>query len=399
MFARKYLVMAAAVVMMACLGGIYAWSAFAQPLEEQSGYSVKQTQAVYGTCICVFTVSMVFTGRLQDRRGPRFPSMLSGVLLGAGYLLAAWGGKQFWVLWAGIGLVGGLGIGFGYVCPIATAVKWFPRHKGLVCGLAVAGYGAGAILLSWIARRLLGQGWSVLEVFGLVGIVYGLTVILAGSQMVAPPAGRDDPPPKYYLRALSVDRRFWTLCLGFFCATFTGLTIIGSLKKIGLWLGAGEAAAGYAITALAVGNGAGRVVWGFIYDRLGSRRAIFLSFGGIVASAVAVVLARGSGAAFMTAAAFVGFCYGSCFALYAPEVARIYGAAVMGGIYPLVLVAHGLGAAIGPFLLGAGYDRFESFYPGLALAGAMPLAGMIVYAALTRRRNGAGEPGYPISPL
>lgn len=385
---RGYLVIAAAVLMQAALGGIYAWSVLADALRESFGYSSAQVQMVFGTCIGVFTLSAIWTGRIQDRLGPRLPAAASALLLAASYLTAWAGGDRFILLWLGIGVLGGLGIGCGYVCPIATAVKWFPRHKGLVCGLAVAGYGAGAIVLSQLASRLMGAGWGVRDVFALVGVVYGLAVLATGLTLVLPPGSLGPsqqplPPRAVFLR----DRRFWFLAAGIFTSTLPGLMIVSPLKAMGESFGVWAGSAVLAVSALAVGNASGRIAWGFIFDRLGRRRST-MTLQALIAASVAVLLApalaplgpAARAAAFIAAAAFVGFCYGGCFAVYPGSVAQLYGPEIMGTVYPMVLFAHGISAIFGPYLGGLARDLTGSFVPALAVSLAVALAGL----ALTR---------------
>ena len=410
---RGVIVIIAAVVMQACLGGIYAWSAFVPPLHTTFGYSVFQTQLPFGTCICTFTIAAIWTGRLQDRYGPRPLALASAAFLAAGYLLAwlsghgglaaavgavpgaAWLEGQgfvrpgnFMLLWGGAGVLGGLGIACGYVVPIATAVKWFPRHKGLVCGLAVAGYGAGAIALSGVVTALLRQGWNVLEIFRVVGLVYAAIVAVAGMLMFLPPGSRQLKYEAFPRRPLLRQGRFWLLVLGIFCSTFPGLMIIGNLKSIGEAMGVGSAVATLAISTLAAGNALGRVSWGVIYDRLGGRRAMRLSMAAVLLSVAAVLLVGQWGAGFLVAAALAGFAYGGCFAIYPARVAQWWGPHFLGSVYPLILLAHGLAAPFGPSLGGLSKDLTGSFATALVAAGSLTLIGMIVVALLERRSAG-----------
>ncbi|NLX04779.1 MAG: OFA family MFS transporter [Phycisphaerae bacterium] len=381
---RRYEVLAAAVVMQACLGGIYAWSAFAGPLRASFGYSAAQTQAVFGTAFLVFTASLIVTGRLQDRFGPRALSLASGLFLGSGYLVLWAAGDGFGGLMVGFGLLVGLGIGCGYVCPIATGVKWFPEHKGLVCGLAVAGYGGGAVVLANLAKWLMAAEWPVRSVFGLVGLVYGLVVIAAGMLLFVPAGSGGSAVRAFRRRDALGDRRFWAVFVGMFCGTLPGLMIIGDLGPMGVWFGAGEWAAVAAISVLAIGNAAGRVLWGLANDRLGGRVSVAASLG-LIAVSVAALMALGGGRwGFLAAALAVGLCYGSSFALYPAQVAQVYGPAVLGTVYAMVMVAHGLAAEVGPVVGGWLVDETGSYYPGLAAALATALMGLGGYVWLTR---------------
>lgn len=377
----RFTILAAAVVMQLCLGGVYAWSVFVPALRRDFGFSSAETQLIFGTAFLVFTVSGVFTGALQDRHGPRWLGVASGVFLAAGYVVASMSGGAFPLLWLGYGGLVGLGIGCGYVCTIATAVKWFPERKGLVAGLAVAGYGAGAIALSAVAESLLGRGWGVLEVFRAVGLAYGPLVAAAALLLTVPPHARARAPVRFERRRLLRDHRFQALCVAMFCGTLPGLLISGNLKPLGLSFGLPAVTAALSISAFAAGSGGGRIVWGLLADRLGCRRAALLSLAAIAASPL-LLLAGRTEATFLAAALLAGFCYGSSFAIYPAQVAELWGARVMGTVYALVMVAHGLAAEAGPGTAGLLFDLTDSFAPALVLAAGSAAVGWVAYRVL-----------------
>lgn len=379
---KRYLVIIAAIVMQACLGTIYAWSAFVPALRESFGYSSAQMQLVFGTSFLIYACSMIVTGRLQDRHGPRPLAAASGLFVTAAYFLAWAGGNHFVWLWLGIGVLGGLGIGCGYVCPLATAVKWFPNHKGLVCGLAVAGYGGGAIVLANLAQWLMNNGWQALDIFKLVGIIYGPMIILAGMFLFTPREQARQDVYRFSRTALFRDYRFWQLSVAMFCGTLPGLMINGNLKPIGLSFGLSSSTATMAISFFAVGSATGRILWGFVNDRLGRVRSTVLALSLIAVSALAVLAGESRELGFLIISLFVGLCYGSSFALYPAQVAEIYGAEVMGTVYALVIFSHGLAAVVGPGIGGLLFDLTNSFFPALIFAGAVAAVGVVGYSYL-----------------
>lgn len=377
---KKYVVMAAAVIMQVCLGGIYAWSAFVPSLRHQFGYSATETQIIFGTCVCVFSFTVMLPGRLHDRWGPRPLSVASGVLVALGYLGAWHWGGSLPMLWLSAGVVGGLGIAFGYVCPLATAVKWFPRSKGLVCGIAVAGYGGGAVMLSWIVEAMLARGVAVLDIFGIVAAIYGPVIVCMGLLMMVPKtaATAEKETPIVAGPTVMKDRRFWLLFAGMFCGTAPGLAVIGNLKPIALSLGNTAAVAALSVSVLAAGNAAGRVLWGMLYDRAGGRLAIVLMLAAMGAAAAGVMLA-GQGAAFLAVAALAGFCYGGNFCIFPAEVARVFGSHRVGSVYAMVLFAQGISAIVGPAMGGLSADLFSTYWVGLALAAAVAWTGLAFF--------------------
>ena len=186
--------MVGAVLIQFCLGAIYAWSVFTTPLKDPDigGWSKAQTQIVFSVGLAMFALVMVFAGRKLATWGPQRLAIIGGLLLGAGYAIGGiGGGTNFWVVLIGIGFIGGAGIGFGYVVPIAVGMRWFPDRKGMISGVAVAGFGFGALLWiklagNWgdlIARTSI--GWT----FVIYGAIFAVLVVAGSTLMKMPPAG------------------------------------------------------------------------------------------------------------------------------------------------------------------------------------------------------------------
>src|SRR5690606_30017365 len=152
---NRWLVVVGALTVQMCLGAIYSWSVFVNPLKEVFFYTTTQTQIIFSLSLATFALTMIYAGRLQDRIGPRIVATLGGIVLGAGYLLAALTEGGFLLVALTVGVIGGAGIGLAYVCPIAACVKWFPDKRGLVTGVAVAGFGGGAWLFAKVASGLI----------------------------------------------------------------------------------------------------------------------------------------------------------------------------------------------------------------------------------------------------
>ena len=263
----RYLILLASLLIQLCLGGIYAWSEFVPQLHASYGVTVAQTQLVFGLSIAAFTGAMVFAARLAERRGPRMVPASAEYSSGSDISRPP-SQEVLSAMLVGIGVLAGIGTGFGYACPLPTCMRWFPDHRGLVTGIAVAGFGGGAVILAFLADLLMGRGLDVLAVFRWVGIAYGV-VILAAAQVLRFPAPRR-PIGRYRLsdsRALLRDPFFMALVVGIFSGTFAGLMVIGNLKPLGLWAGLSPAWATWTISVFAAGNVAGRIAWGRVADR------------------------------------------------------------------------------------------------------------------------------------
>lgn len=391
---NRWLVVVGAILIQLCLGAIYAWSVFTPSLKaEPFGFSATQTQAIFSVGLASFAFVMILAGRWQQKIGPKPVAMIGGVILGAGYILASVMGTSFMGLLITIGFIGGAGIGLAYVVPIAVGVKWFPDKKGLITGLAVAGFGFGALV--WV--KLAGSwghlidSMGILAVFRLYGIIFLLAVLLGSLVMKNPPAGWRPagyaPPEPSSGKAGSVDftagqmlRRpqFYQLWVMFIFGAMAGLQVIGTIKlfgidalqKSGMDLAAASATAGTAMAVFySLANGLGRIVWGAASDWMGRKAALTIMMGlqGIV---MLVFYFMGSTPGLLyLGAALIGFNFGGNFALFPAATADYFGTKYIGANYGWVFCAYGFGGIFGPMLGGIVRDQTGNFLYAFIPAG------------------------------
>ncbi len=187
---NRWAIAAAAIVMQVCLGAVYGWSVFVKPLQTAEHWSLKEITLTFQLAIAALGIGTVIGGLWQDRVGPRKVATVAGVLYGIGYVLAGWASSQhsLMLLYAGYGVLGGLGMGMGYICPVALMTKWFPDRRGLMTGVAVMGFGAGAVIMSLIApREIIASG--VATTFYTFGAAYLILVTLSAPFCVTPRHG------------------------------------------------------------------------------------------------------------------------------------------------------------------------------------------------------------------
>jgi OFA family oxalate/formate antiporter-like MFS transporter len=368
-------VLSAVILIQTCLGGVYAWSAFVPLLTADYGLSMGRAQAIFGLAILSFTLAMVAAGHLLRRWGPRAVALAGTLLFATGHQLAAWaGGRLFWLI-VGYGLTAGAGIGFGYVAVLASGLQWFPRRKGAVTGVAVAGFGLGGLLLAALAERWTRAGWSLREMFCTVGWSYGALLAVGALLLFRPAGGTGGCEPDLaadgrFLRS----RGFRVLASGMFCGTFAGLLVIGLLKPLALAVGLTPEEATRAIGGFALGNVTGRVAWGWLYDRIGYRTlpAALVVLGLAV---VGLLAAIGLSGAFIATGSLVGFGFGACFVLYAAHVAAAHGVEHVGRLYPFLFLSYGIAGLAGPSLGGLLHDVTGRYSASLALAALMAALG------------------------
>ncbi|MCK4999381.1 MAG: OFA family MFS transporter [Anaerohalosphaera sp.] len=416
---NRWLVVFGGILIQLCLGAIYAWSAFTKVLTTgEYGFTKTQTQIIFAVGLLMFAVVMALVaGRWQKKVGPKKVAITGGLVLGAGYILAGFSGTSFWGILLGIGVLGGAGIGLGYVCPIAALVKWFPDKKGLITGLAVAGFGFGALI--WIKLTggfkfgpvdltpgwagLYGMGWTVNQVFLLYGGLFAGLVVLGAMFMVNPPDGwlpeGFTPPPAGCGSSGGLDLtegqmvktpQFWILFLTFTAGGMAGLMVIGIIKLFGIdaLTGGGiEATKANVITGTAMGlfyallNGLGRIAWGAISDKTGRKNAIIImsALQGIMM--IIFFFIGGNEIGLYFGAAVIGFNFGGNFALFPAATADYFGNKNVGTNYPWVFMAYGVGGVVGPILGGMMGDRqawMWAFIPcGIACLLAAGLSTML----------------------
>ena len=186
--ANRWLLAGAGVLMQLAFGAVYAWSVFLNPLVKTFGWSISEVTLTFSIAILVLGFAAFLGGLWMSRVGPRTVGIVAGICYGLGVALSSLSAGRLWVLYLSYGVLGGLGLGLGYIVPVATLVKWFPDRRGFITGLAVAGFGAGALLTAPAAAALIGRV-GVLHTLGILGIIYLVMVVAGASVMSNPPPG------------------------------------------------------------------------------------------------------------------------------------------------------------------------------------------------------------------
>lgn len=265
---KRYRVLAAAVVMQMCLGATYSWSVYVAPLREVLGLLQGAAQFPFSVFYFLFPATAILTGTLLPRLGPRRCAVAGGVAFGGGWCLASLGGHHFGLTVLGVGVLAGVGAGLAYLVPIATCVQWFPRHQGLVTGVAVAGFGGGAALVSQVAGRLLAAGGSPFDAFRVLGLTFLVLAVAAGWNLEDPPGAAARRPQPLPLARVVRRPAFRVLYLAMAAGLAAGFTVNANLKELfppgGLPVGV------LAVSLFAVANAAGRVGWRFGFDLAGT---------------------------------------------------------------------------------------------------------------------------------
>ena len=407
-FNRWFVVLGAVLIQLA-LGAIYAWSVFTKALlDAPYSFSTAQTQAVFSAGLFVFALVMIFAGLQLKKVGPRPLVVAGGLVLGGGYILGGLFGSSFIMQLICIGIIGGAGIGLAYVVPLAVGIKWFPDKKGLVSGLAVAGFGFGAIIWVKVAGSWFGliSKCGVQSVFLYYGIAFIIMTLIGSIWMVNPPEGYVPagyvPPTAstgdskktasrdYAWQGMLKKVSFWTIWLIFVFGGMAGLMVIGTiklfgidtLKSSGLDVAAASAVAGTAMAWYSIFNGLGRIAWGSISDKLGPRISIFIM--SLIQGLLMLSFFKMGTTPLMLAvyASLIGFNFGGNFSLFPTATAVLFGTKNVGSNYPFVFTAYGIAGIIGPMLGGFVRDNTGTFLMAFVPAGIVCLVGAVLALTL-----------------
>jgi OFA family oxalate/formate antiporter-like MFS transporter len=384
---NRWGIAAAGFLTQMALGAVYAWSVFRIPLAKQFHWSIEEVTFTFTVSIFVLGVACFFGGLWMNKSGPRVVAMTGGFLYGLGVFLASYSSGNLWWLYLTYGVIGGIGVGFSYIVPIAVLVKWFPDRRGLITGIAVGGFGAGALVVAPLATRLI-QNVGVLHTFAILGIGYLIVTVVTGYFMVNPPDGwkpagwapsatqaKQRAAKDYSLGEALKTWQWWALWLLLFLNTCAGISVISQESPMFQEIGKVSAivAAGM-VGIVAIGNAAGRVFWAWVSDAITRRWTFVIMY--LLQVGLFWALPGLTSVAMLTVLSFVVLmCYGGGFGTMPAFTADYYGAKNYGPIYGLMLTAWGFASAFGPLLIAHMRQSSGSYTSGLhVVAGIMAVS-------------------------
>jgi OFA family oxalate/formate antiporter-like MFS transporter len=365
--------------MQVALGAVYAWSVFRIPLSKQFGWSIAQVTLTFTIAIFMLGVAAFFGGLWLNRKGPRIVAMAGGFCYSFGVFLASFSAHKLWWLYMSYGVIGGIGLGLGYIVPVAVLVKWFPDRRGLITGIAVGGFGAGALVTAPVATRLIGQV-GVLRTFAYLGIAYLIVTMATGSFLRNPPAGW--APAEWTPSATQTAQRstrdytlgealgtwqWWAQWLLLFLNVSAGISLISQespmFQKIA---GVSAVAAAGMVGIVSIGNAAGRIFWAWVSDAITRRWTFAVMF--ILQFGLFWILPSMTATAMLTVVSFIILmCYGGGFGTMPAFAADYFGSRNVGPIYGLMLTAWGCASAFGPLLIAYTLKASGNYNSGLRI--------------------------------
>ena len=403
---KRWIILIASVLINMCIGSGYAWSVYAGPLIEKFGWTAAATALTFTIANAISPVTMITGGKIQDSFGPKWVIFAGGILFGGGIFLSGLSDSLGW-LYFSYGIIAGFGMGLVYSCTIANTVKFFPDKRGLVAGIATAGYGSGPILFAPVAQSIIASN-GVLFAFKTLGIVY-LAVIVIGSFFIkrAPegykPEGWEPPKITATSAVTGIDKpwnkmlgdpMFYLLLLMLTIGATAGLMIISQASPIAQeTVGVTPEQAAWAVSAVAIANMSGRVCWGWISDKIGRYNALPIMY--LILGCMMLFLATvdvDQFTKFVISVMLIGFCFGGFMGVFPALTADNFGAKNNGVNYGFMFIGFALGGYIGPVLAASiktsnNGDYSMAFYISAAMCVAGIVITFIVRALRKRQAN------------
>jgi OFA family oxalate/formate antiporter-like MFS transporter len=373
---NRWLIALSAVAIHLSIGSAYAYSVFKLPLAEAHGWSSTETSLAFTIAIFFLGLSAATFGRWVERKGPRTAALVAAALFSSGHLIAGlavhFGSLP--LFFVGYGVVGGVGLGIGYIAPVSTLVKWFPDRRGLATGMAVLGFGAGALLASPVAAQLIGTVGMPLT-FAILGAGFFVLMTSGALYIERPPEGwapaaaaegRLSAPVTADLEELTSKEamrtpRFWMLWVMMFVNIAAGIMLISVASPLAQeQVGMTAVAAASIVGLMGLFNGAGRIGWASLSDYIG-RANVFIVFFAAQTVAFLWLPLVSDPLLFQVLLFAVITMYGGGFASLPAFIGDLFGTRQLAAIHGLILTAWSAAGVVGPMLVAFIQDRTGSY--------------------------------------
>ncbi|MFS1516922.1 OFA family MFS transporter [Bacillus sp. SCS-151] len=375
---NRWLIALSAIAIHISIGSVYAYSVYKKPIHDELGWSSTETALAFTIAIFCLGTSAAFFGKLVEKKGPRFSAIVAAILfstglIGTGFAIQL---ESLYGYYLTYGLISGMGLGIGYIAPVSTLVKWFPDRRGLATGMAVMGFGAGALICSPVANYLI-ENVGLSQTFFILGITYFILMISGALYIARPeegwvPAGMKEASEKGKVK-IKADlaqltaneavktKRFWMLWLMMFINISSGIMLISvaspmAQEKVGMT----AVAAASMVGIMGFFNGGGRIGWATASDYLG-RTNVFTIFFSIQLVAFLILPTVSSQAIFVTLIFLILTIYGGGFASLPAFIGDLFGTKQLGAIHGYLLTSWSMAGVFGPMLVSYIKDTTNSY--------------------------------------
>ena len=441
----RWLIPPAALAVHLCIGQAYATSVYKTSLVEHFGASLTAVGVIFSVAIVMLGLSAAVCGKWVDRNGPRKAMVVSAVCWSAGFLIGALGiaTGQLWLVYLGYGVIGGIGLGIGYISPVSTLIKWFPDRPGLATGMAIMGFGGGAMIASPLSAQLMAfydpgfnpdntesvaSGSAVAMMFATLGVIYLAFMLFGAFTVRVPPKGwkpdgyepaKEEERKLVTTGAVSADNaiktpQFWLLWTVLFCNVTAGIGILEQaapmiqdfFREGGTTAVSASAAAGF-VGVLSMANMGGRFVWSSTSDVVG-RKPIYMMYLGVGMAAYVTLALVGSTATalFVLLAILIISFYGGGFATVPAYLKDLFGSFQVGAVHGRLLTAWSAAGVAGPLIINGFLDAqgtpgaltAEAYRPALLTMVAILAVGFVANLLIRPVADRFHEPEYQQTP-
>ena len=394
---NRYGVAAAGVVLHLMIGGVYAWSVFTKPISAYTGWKETSVSFAFSLAIFFLGMSAAFMGRLVEKFGPTVTGTISSICYGSGIALTglAVQSQQLWLLYVAYGVIGGLGLGSGYVTPVSTIVRWFPDKRGLATGLAIMGFGFAAMLTGPVAQNLM-VAVGIVNTFYILGAFYFVVMIIAAQfikkprphelpQVIAQKAQRVSLTNQELTANQALKTRtFAFLWFMFFINITTGIGLVSAASPMAQNMTTMTAsAAAVMVGIIGLFNGFGRLAWATLSDFIG--RPITYSLIFILDIVMLfILLFFKTPFIFALALCLLMSCYGAGFSVIPAYLGDVFGTKELGAIHGYILTAWAAAGMVGPILLSYTHQVLHNYYVTLIVFVIIDALAMLVSVWIQR---------------
>ena len=402
---RRWVVLIVSCIVNIIIGTGYAWSVFAGPWAET--LNVPSAALAFTVCNGVGFITMITGGKINDALGPKWVVFVGGLMFGGGALLAGFSTSLGFLIFA-YGILLGLGMGLVYSCTIGNTVKFFPDKRGMAGGLTTATYGLGSVILAPVAQMMV-EKMGVASTFKVLGIIY-IIVICVGAFLITRcpadfvPAGYTPPAPAAGQKAtqdknagqMLKDPIFYVMFIMLICGAFFGLMMISQCSLVSQnMIGMTAATAATTVSVLAIFNAVGRVVCGFISDKIGRVNTLTFCLVLAIVGLILVWCSGYSGGApnatmYIIGVCLVGFCFGAYMGVYPGFTADQFGAKNNGVNYGIMFIAFSVAGVLGPMIMSSNFESTQSYSTAIIIALALAVVGFVltfIYRVMSKAKK------------
>lgn len=385
---QRYIVATAGVILHLMIGSVYAWSVFSVPIASQTNWSESSISFAFSLAIFFLGMSAAFMGRAVERFGPTVTGTISGICYGLGTILTgvAIQTDALWLLYLGYGIIGGLGLGAGYVTPVSTIIKWFPDKRGLATGLAIMGFGFAALLTGPIAQSLM-QSVGVASTFYLLGSVYAVVIVLA-AQFIKRPTSKTDQSAvnqaEFTANQAVRTPAFFFLWMMLFINISCGIGLVSAASPMAQEMTTmSSTVAAFMVGVLGLFNGFGRLIWATLSDYIGRANTFTAMF---IVNVIMFfsILTFGNMYFFVLAFCLLLSCYGAGFSVIPAYLGDVFGTRELGAIHGYILTAWAMAGLAGPILLSYLHEQTGSYFSSLGIFIGLNLIALMLSLMIRR---------------